>query len=352
MHPVLLAGLALRDVVLRPFLGVAQGDMPDALAIRNVAVCMPAHLGDLVMTVPALKRLKSLVPKAIVTLVVGEWAQALALFLKESGIVDEVIVFNLALLDRSEQGMWAKIKSERETFAQAFHRLQEKNLDLFFDLRIFSPNAWRLARASRARIRLGFGLRGMAFTYHRLLPFAPGKTSGQLYLDAVGLLGGGASGYRGPELPSAISSAARILPEKVVGPYLVLQLYSGEAKRNVSPAVWRHILAELAPKETLVLAGSATDGLRAEQEGLLIPGIIPLFGRTTIPEFLRLVEESSGVISVDSFAAHLGLAYEKKVAVLMVKIFSDPNSYPRENRNLSLCPSDEELTDRLAELFP
>ena len=45
-----------------------------------------------------------------------------------------------------------------------------------------------------------------------------------------------------------------------------------------------------------------------------------------------------GVVSVDSFAAHVGIAYSRIVAVLMVEPYSQQRSYPENNPDLRLFP--------------
>ena len=257
-------------------------DPPDWKTVHNIAVCVPDHLGDLLIVVPALKLLRTLAPQAKIVLIVGDWTIALASFLKTGGIVDEVVTYSMALLDRSDKSLIAKYHRERETRAAALPILRQKQLDLFFDLRAFSPNAWSLARASNARFRMGFGLRGMAFTYHQLIAFDFGKPMGQLYLNAVGGLGGVSATYRGPELPSAIGQAVRVLPTKTP-PYLVIQLYSAELGKNVPASLWQDIMEKLGAQYSLVLAGTREEGVKAAADRLVPSGATGVIWRDHDP---------------------------------------------------------------------
>lgn len=343
--------VGIRDILLEPFLRARPAPAPVLSEIREAVVCKIDYLGDVLMSVPALRLLRRTAPRARITLVVGEWAGALADFFRACGLIDEVVVCNFALLDRSKAGSFQKWKKGWLTGRRAEAELRARNPDLFIEMRPFSPNAWKLGVASRAKYRVGFGLRGMAFTYHYLVPYDFERTYGQLFLDAVNHLAGMSEEYLSPDLPSAKGLAARVLPEGT-GPYLVVQLYSGEAVRNVSVSFWKEALAGLKKQYTLVFTGTRADEERAGADGFDLEGGIRLCGRTSIPEFLRVVEESMGVVSVDSFAPHVGLAYGRRAAVLMVDNISQTRSFPKANPNLAFFSPSVNRAGEVVNFFP
>ena len=67
--------------------------------------------------------------------------------------------------------------------------------------------------------------------------------------------------------------------------------------------------------------------------------------------FSALSRESVGVVSVDSFAAHVGMAYSRTVAVLMVEPYSQQRSYPENNPNLGLFPARDGVETSIAQFF-
>src|SRR5947207_2524297 len=73
----------------------------------------------------------------------------------------------------------------------------------FLDLRTRSPNALWLAERIRAPYRVGFGLRGLSYTLHEQIPFRSDRSLGQLFLDALPLLGLDPVKYHGPVLTGA-----------------------------------------------------------------------------------------------------------------------------------------------------
>jgi len=332
--------LAARDTLLRPFMTARPAPPPDMKEVRQIGVAKPDYLGDLLMVTPTLEILRTTAPQAKITLVVGKWTRTLAEFLQSNGLVDDIIIFNLALLDRSKDSVFKKFLAEFRNRGSAISLLRKKELDLFLDLRPFSPNSWSIGFYSGAKYRAGFGLRGMSFTYHRLIAFDDRKSMGQLFLDEVCAARSEKVEYLRPCLPSTIHQVRKVLPEKMDRPYLAVQLYSGEDQRNVPRDCWIKIMESALLHYSIVLVGSKADEGKATRDNLLVPGLLSLLGKTTIPELCRVVEESHGVISVDSFSAHIGLAYKKRVAVLAVEGISDRRSYPQDNPDLRFfsCP--------------
>ena len=328
LSPWRMGFLVLRDIVSKPFLTAASRPPPKISELGEICVAKPDYLGDLLMVVPTCQLLRKIAPQAKINLLIGGWTHELAEFLREKGIVDEVIVCSLALLDRSRGSFVRKVWRELLSRASAIRTLRRKKIDLFLDLRAFSPNSWSIGSFSRARYRVGFGLRGMAFTYHHLIPFDDRKPMGQLFLDSLTCLVDEIPVYAGPNIPSAETLETGNFSPRENVPYLVVQLYSGERKRNVLSGQWRKILENLRDQFELVLVGTTADEENAVQDGLLLSDLRSLMGKTTISDLLRVIGGSAGVLSIDSVSAHIGLAYGKAVAVLMVEGISDSRSYP------------------------
>ena len=76
-----------------------------------------------------------------------------------------------------------------------------------------------------------------------------------------------------------------------------------------------------------------------------------LIGKTTVTDFLAIIEGSVGVVSVDSFAAHVGIAYSRPVAVLMVEPYSQQRSYPANNSDLGLFPGRDGVEKSIAKFL-
>jgi ADP-heptose:LPS heptosyltransferase len=87
------------------------------------------------------------------------------------------------------------------SFIPALRLLRKRRFDLFVDMRPYFPSAWLLGILSGAKLRAGFGLRGMADTFHIILPYSSSKRLGQLYLDALPSITSVGLTYSKPILP-------------------------------------------------------------------------------------------------------------------------------------------------------
>lgn len=335
---IVIAFLFLRDFYMGWALAVRKSPIPELSSLREICICKYDHLGDLLMATAFLKHLRIESPKAHITLIVSETSLELGNLLHDQGMVDEIMVLTPLLLNRSSKNLPLKILDDFSQFLEVALRLRQRSLDLFIDLRIHSPNAWLLAILSRARFRCGFGLRGMSSIYHAILPYSSRKSFPQLYLDCLPGLVHRALPYTRPVLdhvdiplstPSTVSIKAKLPTE----PFIVIQMVAGEASRNLDQGQWTPFLSDISRRHRLLLIGNKLP--RHEQDQLRhISGLTDLTDQTSLREALVIIGISQAVISVDSFSAHVGLAYQKPVALLMKTGFSNPRSYPSENKHL------------------
>ena len=198
-------------------------------------------------------------------------------------------------------------------------------------------------------MRVGFGLRGMSDAFHVILPYSPSKRLGQIYLDALPSITGAGLIYEEPILPSTGTRSELVNAFRLPERYLAVQLSGRERARNLGSSLWKKILKPLNAIFSIVLLGLADDQRwpELEQAG----GVLSLIGKTSIGDFLGIIEGSAGVLSVDSFAAHVGLAYSRMVAVLMVEPYSQERSYPENNPHLRFFPGRDGVEKSVAGFF-
>jgi ADP-heptose:LPS heptosyltransferase len=216
-------------------------------------------------------------------------------------------------------------------------------------MRPYFPCAWLLAMLSGAKLRAGFGLRGMADTFHIIVPYSMSKRLGQLYLDALPSLTGAGLIYKKPILPSIRQQVAFANAFRLPSRYLAVQLSSREKARNIASSLWAKILSSLESNFSIVLLGLVDDQRYPELEART--NVLCLIGKTSVADFLGVIEGSVGVVSVDSFAAHVGIAYSRPVAVLMVDRYSQQRSYPANTLNLRLFPGRDGVERSIATFF-
>lgn len=117
--------------------------------IARILVLKLDHLGDLIMGLPALERLRTTFPEAHITLVVGTWNAAMAAELK---VADRVVAFDAFPRNSSEE------EPNVEATLGVFRPLMSEEYDLAIDLRS-DTDTRTLLRAVRAPLKAGIGTR-------------------------------------------------------------------------------------------------------------------------------------------------------------------------------------------------
>jgi ADP-heptose:LPS heptosyltransferase len=299
----LLAGLFDRvggTLVRRP--RRAAGGAPP----RRVLIVRLDHLGDVLFATPALRALRTGMPGAHLTLVVGPWAAPLV---AASGLVDEVHCFAAPWFERPPRrsGWWAWLGLVRWMRAARF----DVALDLRGDVR-------HLAGVALAGVpqRLGYGRTGGGFWITDPVPdrpvhevernldlvrvLLPGATAGALELPPTGAED---TAWAERELRESGWDARR--------PLVLVHPGAGyPAKRWESEALARTLdLVSESAAVHLVLIGGAGDeaDARALGDRMRRPPA-SLVGRTSLGQVCALLRRAAVFVGHDSGPAHLAVA--------------------------------------------
>lgn len=116
---------------------------------RRILVLKLDHLGDFILGLPALEKLRVAFPDAHITLVVGSWNVALA---EDAAIADRVLAFDVFPRNSSEQPVDVPGK------AALFQALMTEDYDIAIDLRTDGDTRF-LLQSVRAGLRAGMGTR-------------------------------------------------------------------------------------------------------------------------------------------------------------------------------------------------
>jgi ADP-heptose:LPS heptosyltransferase len=336
--------VAAFDAIARALLGrTSRRDPPRLESGSRIAVAKIDHLGDVVQATAFLAELRRQAPEARVTLVVGRWCEELAEILRARGLVHDTIRYDAWSLARSGS-LARRVLSQASTFRRALARLRELSPDCYVDLRVFTPNSLFLARLANVPYRVGFGLRGLAFTLHEEIPYSAGRPFGQLFLDALPALGLRSATYERPDLGSGtLELTPTIASQLPNGPYVVAHLGSGNASKEVSREQCAAVLRRIAADVPVIAVGTAGEARRFQWlTGELPHGrLVNLMGRTSLADLLAVVERSAGGIVSDSFVGHTLLAFERPLLVLMAKRFAVREAYPAARRHLWLVDVDD-----------
>jgi heptosyltransferase-2 len=304
-------------------------------------------IGDAVMTLPALERLRSSFPRAHVALLAPPLTSGL---FENSPYLDEVIVYR-----RREDGARAFIDTMRLMRARRF------------DLAALFQNAFEaalLAWSGRAPVRVGFAAQGRGpLLTHKLSrgPRYDGRHQVHDYLDIVAeceraCLGGDSASRASNPLPALTASPAQrqaaevLLRRAGAGPNSRPLVALNAGATNSRAKRWpEDRFAALADRliETLdsriVFIGAASE--RADAERIIRQmkrrGAINLVGETGMAELIGALDSCDLIISNDTGPAHIAAALGRPT----LTVFGPTNDFetaPRGPRAESIRAEDVE----------
>ena len=135
--------------------------------IKSILLIRLDHLGDVLLTTPAIKSLKQRFPHARITMVVKEWAFEA---IKDNPHIDKVIIFNPSWTVPGQEG--TKIAGLGGIWKLIF-QLRKERFDFAIDFK-GDPRNILIAYLSGARRRISYGIRGGGFLLTDIVPYEPG----------------------------------------------------------------------------------------------------------------------------------------------------------------------------------
>lgn len=274
----------------------------EILPPKRILVVRVDHIGDAILTIPALAALRKAFPAAEITVASGSWS--LEVF-RQIPNIDQVVVVDCPwwVRKRSGRGPWQSYLS----FLRSVLKLRRKRYDLMIDFRGDPRHVIWFGVITRARRLAGISRLGT----RSLLDVASSPGEGDHEIDrslsVVQALGG----------PPAVSSAAlpindddRRLAASFIpqhGRFLVL--HTGGKLINRWPfdrfaALLRRLL--VLPDLSFVIIGGTEDREEASKLAELDPTRIHIAaGRLSIPSVAALVESAALYVGVDSGPMHV-----------------------------------------------
>lgn len=271
----------------------------------RVLVLKLDHIGDFVVALPALQRLRAGLPAAEITLVCGSWNRALA---EASGLADRVACFD-ALADRQRPPV-----ASRAAFATLVGTLGD-GFDCALDLR-HDADTRPLLAAAPARLRAGFAAPGAALDLE--LPdlehvAAPLAARTRLLLLVEALL----DALAPPPHP-----ALALAPADGDGPaYAVLAPGAGTPLKRWPPERMAALGTALAERHGLRLVLVGAPGEQAE--GAALAAKLPQgrtadrTGRVELAAMPALLGGAALVVGMDSGLTHLAAALGRPTLCVM-----------------------------------
>lgn len=292
---------------------------PDPAAkYKRILVVRLDQLGDVVMTLPAVRLLREAFPDSRVDFLVAPWARDLV-----EPYADEIHVFENSYF--GGKGAAVSCLLEWISFVRMFRR---NRYDLAVDFRGDLRTAALLYLSAAGR-RVGYGNAGGGFFYTDCLPEREGRHQSDRALDCVRLLGCEVRGevqpfrYRSPdpemwrEKFSALALASR--------PWIVMHVGSGYASKRWPADRFFNVIDRLLSEAggTVILTGHQKETEIARPYFKEREGLLNFIQKTTLLELCALIDKADLFVGNDSGPAHLAAALGKKTLVL----FSGTNDW-------------------------
>ncbi|GCE13479.1 glycosyltransferase family 9 protein [Tengunoibacter tsumagoiensis] len=292
----------------------------------RILLLRPDHLGDLVLTTPVLSALRTALPEAHLTMMVGPWSSEIV---ERHPALDELLTFPFPGFQRAPQGALAPYRQ----LWQAARQLRQGGYDLAINLR---PDFWwgaALIYLAGIPQRIGYALQpGAPFLTEALsFPHAEHATRSNLRLASAAIQALGA-----PALPTPYSAASYplyfrptsdehkwvedylqqigITPEGIV---VVIHAGTGGAVKLWRTDGWATLADQLArgelslPAASLIFTGSPKELPLLEEIAQQMQTSSPIILTTlTVGQLAALLGRAQLVLGVDNGPLHLAVSQD------------------------------------------
>lgn len=289
----------------------------------KILVVRTDHIGDVLLSFPALKVLRDNYPQAHITLLVGSWGKDIASLASEH--YDELMVFDIPWGRRKSRESWI----DTWKFAKSL-RGNSHDLSLNFrpDLKTAVFNY-----LIHAKKRVGLDLPRTRWAHTLTVPMDTSIHALEMNLKLLEGLGCKYSRVEWGLRPcngdaSGVQSLLARCGVEADEPYIVLAPFAGYPAKELSVDKWCEIARSLSADTGMRLVVSGTTGNRADAEVIASAagGLgVNLAGEISVKELVCLMSDARATVCVDSSPMHISAA----VGTPTVALFgpTDPNMW-------------------------
>jgi predicted lipopolysaccharide heptosyltransferase III len=275
----------------------------------SILILRPDHIGDVLLTTPALHALRLGFPTAHIAVLVGSWSREI---LSGNPDVDEIIICNLPWLARGAQAGWRNVIT-------TVRHIRQRNFDTIVNLRVAASTAL-FAVFCGGRTRWGFDVLKSRWAWTYIVPFDPTCHVVDASLDLVRAIGCPITDpptlYLFPD--EQAHHQADLLLREIVSSFVILNQGAGYLAKCWDPDRWAMVADRIAEQGlTPVFAGSRSEwkAVEAVRRRMRYPSV-NIAGRCSLLGFAAVVEKSRCVITVDSAPMHIAVAMRTPVVAL------------------------------------
>lgn len=288
---------------------------------RNILCVRPDNLGDVLMTTPAFRALKSLNPDVRLTLLTSKMGAGIARLVPE---IDEVIEFNLP---------WVNLDGALPDSAAVLdlvNTLKARRFDAAVIFNVFSQNPLPMALLcylAEIPLRLAYCRESPYALLTDWLPdtepFTDIEHEVTRQLRLVGMVGAATVETRLSVRVDAQDRARALDKLRAAGVdssvrWLALHPGVSELKRRYPPEQYAEVGRELIRKgyQVVVTGGETERGLAAQVVGEIGAGAVSMAGLLSLGEFVALIDAAPLLIANNTGPVHIAAAVGTPVVVL------------------------------------
>jgi lipopolysaccharide heptosyltransferase II len=308
---------AVGDALTAPFRRSGNLAQPSSILLINLA-----HIGDVLLTTPAIAALRERFPHAHIAMLVSPWSKDIV---TDNPRLDEVMVYRPSWWDRNRGSpylVWHE-------FATLVNLLRRKRFDCVLNFKSFFQENLAVALAGIPR-RVGYGLYGGGFLQTDLVPIEWNKHIVLQHLSLAQALGASSPNPKPEIYPSPQDEAAsdHFLAETAPphAGHLRIALHVGAGYPSKLWPVERYaqlasILAVRYDAACVLVGGKDDLPVIERMQGSLRAPCLIAAGKLSLPETAALLKRCDVFVGNDSGPAHIAAAMGTPTVV----IFSGEN---------------------------
>ena len=269
--------------------------MPDSILLFR-----PDHIGDFLLTTPAIHAIRQSFPDKRIVLAAGDWSLPL---IQGNPHIDEIVPINLPWMERYANSDWQRAVKE-------IAAIRARKFPVVFNFRK-AVKETLLSLSLGIKERWGFRVSKSFWAHTHRVGYDPGKHVVDNYLDLVQAYGAGRVS-KGLEI--FLTGEEREYPIRKYNlnePYIVIAPGAGFSPKLWATDRWHLLVKWLLQMNRwkIVITGSSKEAHIGSQiaAGQSIP-VLNISGKVTLRELAAIIANASFLITVDSAAMHIGAA--------------------------------------------
>ena len=293
---------------------------------EKILIFRPDHIGDLLLTTPAIYALRKAKPRAHIGVLTSSWSSPI---LMGNPDIDDILICDLPWLDRGENPSWLPL-------LPTIHQIRSQQYDHILNFRI-AAKAAAFSRLLGAKERWGFDVLKSRWAWTHTAPYDPNRHVVDNYMALARTY------TRSEDTPVHF----RIFPETAdlsavdefmhnSPPAVVLGVTSGRPDKSWLPDRWATVADHIAKDGfRILLNGGPTEETDVQMvQSLMHHPAENLVGRFSLLQFAGLLKRCAAIITLDSFPMHLAAALGIPTIALFGANSSTlwgpyPGNYPR-----------------------